>query len=195
MKKIVCIVLFIVLTAFLLTGCLYTLYDPVPKGYIKEDDVFDEGLRDFTSYSKYYYNKDGEKLFLKNRDFLKVKKSDLNTLGRFCEDFKEIAGLIDKRNEFNMKKSQITEGDYYRIENWWYGKAEQDDWLKEMNDDLEDDESSRDKLEITPINENGRMRLVKTDDKEAVDYSLSCYYTVYIYDTESSTLYRFHNDT
>ncbi len=184
------------LDLFILSTLFDRSYDAEPAGYIEcEKHIDPYGWMDSTDYIKYKYKSDGETLFADNHNFLKVNKKDINILGEFYDNFNNWMNIEERTNEFDMKKAQITEGDYYRIENWWYGKAEQKDWLNEINDDLEDDENSEYKLEITPIKGEGRIRLIKTDDKDAVDFSLSRYYNFYLYDTESSTLYYLHNDT
>ena len=166
MKK--CI-LIISLLCLILTGCYSDLYDPTPEGYIDKAEHFDElGWLDSTDYAKYRYNSDGEKLFKNNGDFLKVKNDDIKVLGEFYDNFKNLMSMEDRENEFDMKKACITDGDYYRIENWWYGNTDKD---------------------------RGSYRLVKTEDSKAVEYSLSYYYNLYYYDTENSTLYYLHNDT
>lgn len=166
MKK--CI-LIISLLCLILTGCFSDLYDATPEGYIDKEEHFDKiGWLDSPDYAKYKYNSDGEKLFKKNSDFLKVKKDDIKVLGEFYDNFKNWMSMEDRENEFDMKKLCITEGDYYRIENWWYGNTDTD---------------------------SGSYRLVKTEDSKAVECSLSYYYNLYYYDTENSTLYFLHNDT
>ncbi len=198
MKK--CI-LIICLLCLILTGCYdaFDLYDATPEGYIDKVEHFDKyAWMDSTDYAYYKYSSDGEKLFKNNGDFLKVKKDDIDVLVKFYENFKEWMSLEERESEFDMKKTCITEGDYYRIENWWYGEAEQKDCLSDSwidDDESEDDNDKKAEIEIKPIEEEGRIRLVKTDEKNAVKFSLMRYYNLYIYDTESSTLYYLHNDT
>lgn len=125
MKKKLLIVLSIVIGAFIKIAIIILLAsvvmscgneDPVvPKGYIEHEFVYSEGLRDTTTYSKYYYNPDGEKLF-KNRYYKKAGKDDLYTLGRFYGNFKNWMEIEESLNKLDFKKSQITEGDYFRIE-------------------------------------------------------------------------------
>lgn len=193
MKKCILIVC---LLCLVLTGCFYDLFDATPKGYIDKVEHFDEnGWLDSTDYAYYQYKSDGEKLFKNNGDFLKVKNDDIKVLGEFYDHFKNMMSMSDRENEFEMQKSQITEGDYYRIENWWYGEKEQEDWFKFSKDDDDVSTDNASGFKTKTIDETGRMRLVKTSDKDAVRYSLNMYYSVYIYDTENSTLYYLHNDT
>lgn len=141
--------------------------EAVPFEYINYEKHIDPfGFRDSTDYIKYNYNSNSEKLFSDNEMYLKVNYSDINTLVEFYDNFKDWMSTEDRENEFDMKKSCITEGDYYRIENWWYGNTD-----------------------------SGSHRLVKTEESEAVGYSLLNYYNFYYYDTETSTLYYLHNDT
>lgn len=189
MEKI--IVLYIIFCIISETGG----YNPAPNKYVKYEKVFSEGVFDTTDYSKYYYKSDGENFFTDNKSFIKVKKNDINTLCKFYDNFKDWSAAVGRTKDFDMKKSQITEGDYYRIENWWYGEKEQEDWFEFSKDDDDASTDNASGFKTKTIDETGRMRLVKTSDKDAVRYSLNMYYNVYIYDTENSTLYYLHNDT
>ena len=86
------------------------------KGYYKKEEYFDkEGFQDFTDYCKYYYEDKYDAKFAEDEKYSKVEEEDIPKVLEYFEEFE--GWMLPKRaNEYDFDKSQITAGDYVRIE-------------------------------------------------------------------------------
>ena len=88
-----------------------------PKhGYYKKEEFWDkEGFQDFTDYCKYYYEDKYDAKFAEDKYYTKVKEDNITEVVEYFEEFEH--WMLPKRaNEYDFDKSQITIGDYVRIE-------------------------------------------------------------------------------
>ncbi len=88
-----------------------------PKyGYYKKEEYFDkEGFQDYTDYCKYYYEDKYDVKFAEDKYYTKVEEENIPEIIEYFEEF-EGWMLPERANEYDFDKSQITPGDYVRIE-------------------------------------------------------------------------------
>ncbi len=86
------------------------------KGYYNKEEYFEENaFMDYTDYCKYYYKEEYDEKFAKDKKYSEVKEEDIPEVLKYFDEF-EGWMLPERANEYDFDKTQITPGDYVRIE-------------------------------------------------------------------------------
>lgn len=110
-KVIIVVILSMLLSLFGCNANNITL----PK-YLDKECYYGEGFQDYTDFCKYFYNDESIKNFETHNKFKIVKKSDIENIKSYFENFDDRVSHQSYYNKYDFDyQTQVKEGDYFNI--------------------------------------------------------------------------------